>query len=179
MSEADRVFARMTTPGSHPASEDTQLLHITSRRRGAVAGQSRTVEVVHRRSDRGTTSSDAALPPTSSAHAATWPEGFPARPAPIPPPVDSPGAIPEPASAQVGHVVSGWKPLLAPLQPDEPATKPTASPRHLPHAVTPKAERRFADPFLAEDTGANCFRCGYLVEPARESRGLMTCAGCG
>jgi hypothetical protein len=39
--------------------------------------------------------------------------------------------------------------------------------------------RRVADPFDANDDGANCLRCGYAVEPARERRGLMTCAGCG
>ena len=46
MSEADRVFARMTTPGSLPATEDKEVLQVTSRRRGAVPGQSRVVEVV-------------------------------------------------------------------------------------------------------------------------------------
>lgn len=73
----------------------------------------------------------------------------------------------------------GWEPLLAPFEPDEPTTKPTASPRRQPRVATPKVERRFADPFAAEDTGANCLRCGYLVEPTRERRGLMTCASCG
>ena len=39
--------------------------------------------------------------------------------------------------------------------------------------------RLFANPFSPDDGGANCMRCGYLVEPAREKRGLMTCSGCG
>ncbi|MDO9714295.1 hypothetical protein [Paracraurococcus lichenis] len=39
--------------------------------------------------------------------------------------------------------------------------------------------RSFADPFAGEDDGANCLRCGYLVEAAREKRGLLTCAACG
>jgi hypothetical protein len=39
--------------------------------------------------------------------------------------------------------------------------------------------RHYADPFAQDDVGANCLRCGYLVEPAREKRGLLTCAGCG
>jgi hypothetical protein len=71
MSEADRVFARMTTPGSHPASEDTQIFHITSRRRGAIAGQSRTVKVVHRRSEHAASSPEPANPLVPSRHAAT------------------------------------------------------------------------------------------------------------
>jgi hypothetical protein len=39
--------------------------------------------------------------------------------------------------------------------------------------------RRVADPFNASDDGANCMRCGYAVEPAREKRGLMICSECG
>jgi len=46
-------------------------------------------------------------------------------------------------------------------------------------AVEPKPRRRVVDPFDAEDDGANCMRCGYAVEPAREKRGLLTCAHCG
>uniref|UniRef100_UPI001E36BC7C hypothetical protein n=1 Tax=Neoroseomonas rubea TaxID=2748666 RepID=UPI001E36BC7C len=44
-------------------------------------------------------------------------------------------------------------------------------------AAAPQA-RPVADPFDTTDDGANCLRCGYLVEPARERRGLLTCAGC-
>jgi hypothetical protein len=29
------------------------------------------------------------------------------------------------------------------------------------------------------DESANSLGCGYLVEPAREKRGLLTCAACG
>ena len=39
--------------------------------------------------------------------------------------------------------------------------------------------RRVADPFNPSDDGANCMRCGYAIERAREKRGLLTCAGCG
>ncbi|MDO9712800.1 hypothetical protein [Paracraurococcus lichenis] len=39
--------------------------------------------------------------------------------------------------------------------------------------------RRFADPFAMGDDGANCLRCGYLVEAEREGRGLLTCSACG
>jgi hypothetical protein len=41
------------------------------------------------------------------------------------------------------------------------------------------ASRRFADPFADDDSGANCLRCGYLVERAREDCGKMTCSQCG
>jgi hypothetical protein len=59
----------------------------------------------------------------------------------------------------------GWEPLLAPVEPVEPAAKPVVG-------------RAFADPFAAEDTGTNCIRCGYLVSPEREKRGLLTCHQC-
>jgi hypothetical protein len=50
----------------------------------------------------------------------------------------------------------------------------------IPKAPAPvSTAQRFADPFAADDDGANCLRCGYLVEPARERRGLLTCATCG
>ena len=179
MSEADRVFARMTTPGSHPAPEDKEFLSVTSKRRGAVAGQSRTVEVVHRRSDRTAPRLEPAHLHAPSTHAATWPEGFPARPAPSPPLVNRPDKTPDQNPSQVGHVMPGWEPLLAPVQPDEPAAEPVASPQRRPRVARPPAGRRFADPFAPEDTGANCLRCGYLIEPGRERRGLMTCASCG
>ena len=39
--------------------------------------------------------------------------------------------------------------------------------------------RHVADPFDTSDDGANCMRCGYAIERAREKRGLMTCSGCG
>jgi len=61
--------------------------------------------------------------------------------------------------------------------PVETAVAKQRRPRVL-KAPIKAAVRRFADPF-ADDDGANCLRCGYLVEPAREKRGLMTCSACG
>jgi hypothetical protein len=178
MSEADRVFSRMTTPGALPSPEDKQFLHVTSRRRGAVAGQSRVVEVVHRRS-----SSTAA--PAEPAHAATWPEGFQGRSAQTLPPAEDPAASPVPAPP-VGHLMPGWEPLLPPLQPVEPAAKIPAGSRPRPQVAKleqsknqPESTKRaFADPFAADDSGTNCIRCGYLVSPTREKRGLKTCLQC-
>jgi hypothetical protein len=178
MSEADRVFSRMTTPGVLPSSEDKQFLHVTSRRRGAVAGQSRVVEVVHRRSGHK-------APPTEPVPAATWPEGFHGRSAPTLPSAKelATNLVPAPP---VGHLMPGWEPLLPPLKPTEPAGKiPAASRSRLRVAKPERPEnppistrRAFADPFAADDSGTNCIRCGYLVSPAREKRGLMTCLQC-
>jgi len=166
MSEADRVFSRMTTPGSLPAPEDKQFLHVTSRRRGAVPGQSRVVEVVHRRLGH-------AAPPEEQA------------PAPALPPVEDPAATPV-LAAPVGHLMPGWERRLPPLQPAEPVAKSPVDVRRRPRAARPdqldapsaSARRGFADPFAVDDTGANCIRCGYLVSPARERRGLLTCLRC-
>ena len=178
MSEADRVFARMTTPGALPSPDDKQLLHVTSRRRGAVAGQSRVVEVVHRRSGQK-------APPAEPEHATTWPEEFQGRSAPTLTPVEDPAASPVPAPP-VGHLMPGWEPLLPPLQPVEPAAKIPAGARPRPRVAKPEQsknqprsiKRAFADPFAAGDSGTNCIRCGYLVSPAREKRGLTTCLQC-
>jgi hypothetical protein len=178
MSEADRVFSRMTTPRALPSPENKRFLHITSRRRGAVAGKSRVVEVVHRRSSR-------TAPPAEPAHAATWPKGFQDRSAPTLPPAEDPAANPIPAPP-VGHLMPGWEPLLPSLQPVEPAAKIPAGIRPRPRVAKPErpkhqpisTRRVFADPFAADDTGTNCIRCGYLVSPAREKRGLMTCMQC-
>jgi hypothetical protein len=172
MSEADRVFARMTPPGSHPAPEDKELLHVTARLRGTATAQSRVVEVVHRHSDRPP---EAPRPERASAYAASWPEGFQARSAPVSPPLEATVASPDPAPP-VGHVMPGWEPLLAPIEPPSPSVPPQRQPKA--SALPMPSKRAFADPFAAEDTGANCFRCGYLVEPAREKRGLMICASC-
>jgi hypothetical protein len=64
--------------------------------------------------------------------------------------------------------------MVKPAEP--PVETAVAGPRK--PRVPKAAVRRFADPFADED-GANCIRCGYLVEPAREKRGLMTCSVCG
>lgn len=175
MSEADRVFARITTSGSLPSPDDKQFLHVTSRRRGAVAGQSRIVEVVYRRSGHKPL-------PAEPTPVATWLDGFQARSTP-----GLPAAHPSPESSvpapPVAHVMPGWEPLLAPLQPAVPAAKIPTNSRPRPQVAKPEKQpksikRAFADPFAADDVGTNCIRCGYLVSAAREKRGLMTCLQC-
>ena len=180
MSEADRVFARMVPSEPHPAPEDRQYLHIAPRKRGPDAGQGRVVEVIHRRSDRSAEAPrEGSRSGRSSAHAETWPDGFQARSAPMPPAAEPPAAAPEPAP--VVHVMPGWEPLLPPVEAQAPPAVVPAAAAPPPRKAEPKAPRgrAFADPYASEDTGANCMRCGYLVEPAREKRGLMTCASCG
>src|SRR3954451_22290493 len=119
MSEADRVFARLTTPRTLPSPEDTQLLHVTSRRRGDVAGQSRVVEVVHRRSGHK-------APAAEPAGVTLWPEELQARSAPRLPPVEAPAGSLAPAP-RVGHLMPGGEPRLPPIQPVEPTAKVPAA----------------------------------------------------
>jgi hypothetical protein len=81
-------------------------------------------------------------------------------------------------------------PKWEPAATDVPSAPPGAAPTEdqacpVEHSArrssTKKAKgpsRRVADPFDADDDGANCMRCGYAVEPARERHGLMTCSGC-
>jgi hypothetical protein len=80
----------------------------------------------------------------------------------------------------------GWDPLLPPIQPVEAAADVPTRSSHKPRTIKPErpegtprsTKRAFADPFAADDTCTNCIRCGYLVSPARERRGLLTCAQC-
>jgi hypothetical protein len=158
MSEADRVFSRMATPGALPSPDDKQLLHVTSRRRGAVAGQSRVVEVVHRRLGQK-------APSAEPAPAASWLEGIQGRSAPPLPSAEDPIGTPVPAPP-VGHLMPGWVPLLSPLPPVEPAAKIPAGIRPRARPAKPERpedqpksiKRAFADPFAAGDTGTNCIR---------------------
>jgi hypothetical protein len=79
----------------------------------------------------------------------------------------------EPASNDVA--IGRPAPSLGRGQPgqfDQPPVRPSGRKAH-------KPSRRVADPFDPADDGANCLRCGYVIEPARERRGLMTCAECG
>ncbi|MFC7540926.1 hypothetical protein ACFQU2_17685 [Siccirubricoccus deserti] len=76
------------------------------------------------------------------------------------------------------HVMPMWEP--SPQQSAVPADTTVAERRRtrLPKKAPEAAARSFADPF-ADDDGANCIRCGYLIEQAREKCGLMTCSKCG
>lgn len=178
MSDIDRVFSRFG--GKKPESNDKrELLNIP--RKGSAMG-SRVVEVVHVRS--GAMSSGKGQPRrlTLGDRAETWEQGFPARP-----PVQLPAsAEPEakPTAKPVTHVMPMWEPPASTLDTPAPPTSAVAATTG-PAAETPppaskrKQARRVADPFDANDDSANCLRCGYAIEPARDKRGLVTCAACG
>jgi hypothetical protein len=179
MSEIDRVFGRLGPKKPGP-NERRGMVNVP--RKGSTAG-SRTVEVVHLRSRGAQPDRDEPSRSTPRVHAATWEEGFPARTAPPAPEAPAPRVAP--ASQPVGHVMP-VRTLLAPAPEPPPEPAPAAPParrgrppgRPRPDAAEHPA-RRVADPFDATDDGANCLRCGYVVEPARERRGLLTCAACG
>ncbi|MGG5819098.1 hypothetical protein [Falsiroseomonas sp. HW251] len=182
MSEIDRVFARFRDDKSRTAERREQR---SISQRGSHGTQtSRTVEVVHVRSGARSRQVDPSRAPSFGVRSASWDDGFPARDAPP----AFPGA-PKPAVAAAVaptfHVMPARSPSVpaseaAPVAPDsEPVVEGRRSrgrPRKQP-VVAPA--RRVADPFDANDVGANCLRCGYVVEPAREKHGLMTCAACG
>lgn len=185
MSEADRVFARMIKPCPRSTSKDSEILHVASRQRGAAVNQNRAVEVVYRPLDQSRSPTEPGRRPGSSAYAASWPNGFNVRPAASPPPAVASLKTLEP-NLPVGHLMPGWEPQLLPTQPVEAAVDlSTGSGRKLraakperPKNAPRSTKRAFADPFSADETGTNCIRCGYLVSPARERRGFLTCVQC-
>ncbi|MBK1660125.1 hypothetical protein [Paracraurococcus ruber] len=187
MSDIDRVFSGRPSRRTVNAPEEQHRIVSIPRRGKFAGGGSRAVEVVHVRRP-GATPAGSTRPAAWSVRAEAWPEGFRAK-APAPAlPVAEPPAAPEPSPPTV-HVMPMWQPSPPPTaaepSPPEPlaatlAVTPTRRRRTaLPEAQpVPGHGRSFADPFGAEE-GANCLRCGYLVEPARERRGLLTCKACG
>ena len=186
MSEADRVFSRHKQERPATPSQERQLVLSAPRRNGSGIGKSRIVEVVHVSRDRASPQAEQSRPVPRYVRAETWPDGFHARSAAPLPAHDPQPAAPGPAP-DVGHLMPGWQPLLPPAGP---ATEPGEASAEVPLvrrrqkrdaiSTAPKAAtRHFADPFVDHDTGANCRRCGYLIEPAREARGLTRCARCG
>lgn len=184
MSEADRVFQRRENQRPQTSREERRVVVSPPRKGPAGSGRSRVVEVVHLRRD-GLKPEDAR--PRSTAgklRAQTWPEGFRAR-STLPPtqhdvePV-SPGPPPP-----IAHMMPVWAPPpqrdaeRSSIEADATARTDAAGPNGsaMPKAPKPRT-RRFADPFATDDNRANCLRCGYLVEKARDRRGLMTCATC-
>ena len=184
MSEADRIFPARKGQGSQSLTSGKRLILSAARRSGPGAGKSRVVEVVHVRRDRSRPAEDHPSPAPWSLRAETWPEVLRAKPTQPLPPQDIQPVAPDPAPPVV-HVMPMWQP--SPPQPAPAMVKPVEPPvetavarqrrPRVPKAPIKAAVRRFANPF-ADNDGANCLRCGYLVEPAREKRGLMTCSAC-
>jgi hypothetical protein len=178
MADTDRVLPRQDSGARTPASEKRLILS-APRKGGPAGGKSRVVEVVYlRRGPAKPVQEPPQLAPWSL-RAATWPEGFRAKStAPLPREgieVDS-----AETAQPITHVMPMWEPSAPEAPPaTETATVEPRQPRGpKPHAAKTTA-RHFADPFAEDDSGANCIRCGYLVEQAREKRGLLTCTKCG
>lgn len=180
MDDIDRIFARFKDDRPEPTNRRETLS--IPRRNGA--GGSRTVEVVHLRSGAGTKDRPQRLDP--HVRAASWEGGFQAKqPVAIaapPTPVAAAAAVP------TTHVMSVWEPAAAKEASSTPASEKVAEApdaavrrgrgRPRKEVRTTPPTRHVADPFDADDDGANCMRCGYAIEPAREKRGLMTCETC-
>lgn len=185
MSEADRVFSSR----SKRAVSLGQTRHIVTAPRKNSSGTmaSRVVEVVQVR--RHTSESDRVRSPSTPrhAHVETWPDGFRAKSLATTPPQAAQPMVPK-APPPTVHVMPAWEPSVQ--QPALTDEKPVEAPAGIPpveglkrgHAKPrlPKVTARdFADPFAEGDDRANCIRCGYLVEQARETRGFWTCSKCG
>lgn len=180
MDDIDRVFARFKDDKPEPTNRHETLS--IPRRNGA--GSSRTVEVVHLRSGTGSKDRPQRLDPR--VRAASWEGGFRTqRPVATPTP-PAPAAA---ATAPTTHVMPAWEPaatkeassatgsINVAEAPDAAARRGRGRPRKEVRPTPPA--RHVADPFDADDDGANCMRCGYAIEPAREKRGLITCSECG
>lgn len=176
MSEADRVFSSLNGQGTQTKSTERRHILSTTRKPGPGGTTSRMVEVVHVRRE------GAEQAAAGDAQAAGWLQDFRARPAQSVPPEERPAKPPK-APPPVVHVMPMWAPSVQ--QAAQPAEQPAAAPDRVDDATPRRAkakaatQRHFADPFAAGDDGTNCIRCGYLVEPAREKRGRLTCAACG
>lgn len=176
MADINHVFARFHDKDTAPQPQ-RELLSIP--RKGHSNG-SRTVEVVHLRSG-APSKTDERGPRAMGVRAATWSEGFPTKAAPDRLPVKLP-AKSEPEQPTV-HVMPMWEPIQADPKPPLLATSPhplrQSKRRDQPRKIASETAPIAADPFDPNDDRTNCLRCGRLVQPAREQRGLMTCAACG
>jgi hypothetical protein len=186
MSEADRVFPHQEKQAAQTSSDERRLIITPPRKGGFGGGKSRVVEVVHVQRGRSKPTNARSRPAPSNVRAETWPEGFRAKSPPPLPQRDIQPVAPEPAQPTV-HVMAMWEPSAQESErlvttPDEPLVGTVAVEHRKPRTSKPNAPtatvRHFADPFAGDDDGANCIRCGYLVEQARERRGLMTCSQC-
>lgn len=175
MSDTDRVFARFTTPEA-AAAPSRQTVTIPGRgTRG-----SHVVEVVHLRHGGGAVD-EAPARHAADVGGAAWGDEISGKGSVSIPVMPGPAA---PAASQpVVHLMPAWepKPVESQAAPQtvasEPEQRPETKATRRPRAASPT--RRVADPFDPNDDGANCIRCGYLVETTRERRGLATCAACG
>jgi hypothetical protein len=183
MSEVDRIFPPRAEGADVTKAGEKRFIRATSRKRGLASAQTRIVEVVHLRSSKSKPADEPRQRVVARQHAESWPDGFRAKTA-APESIFGVAPVESKPSPPTVHVMAGWDPSPKPPAAIPPppvdavaagGQQPLASRRKAPRAVS----RRFADPFADDDTGANCLRCGYLVERAREDRGKMTCSRCG
>jgi hypothetical protein len=177
MSDIDRVFARLGE--RHLAGGDQRELRRISRKGGSASN--RVVEVVRLPARGAAASAGGPRRADFRVRAETWDDGFPAKSAPPPPP--SPQPVAAEAAAPIVHVrpMRERTVLEREVEPASPAPSEAGQPPPAKRArrTAPATSRRVADPFDTADDGANCLRCGYAIQPARERRGLLTCAKCG
>ena len=176
MDDKDRVFARFKD--DKPEASDRRELLTIPRRAGGLS--SRIVEVVHVRS--GGAIKDRPRRVDTHVRAASWEGGFPAKHAVAASVLLEPVTVE--ATTPTAHLMPAWEPAAAAeAASPPPAQAPQVEERRGPgrprKQMTSAPSRHVADPFDANDDGANCMRCGYAIEPAREKRGLMTCVACG
>lgn len=165
MDDKDRVFARFKDDKLEAASR-RELLTIPRRAGGT---GSRVVEVVHVRS--GETIKDRPRRVDTHVRGASWEGGFPAKQGVAAFELIKPITVE--AMTPAAHVMPAWEPAAAEEAPSPPPAQTLQDegrpdrgrPRKRMSATPP---RRVADPFDANDDGANCVRCG-----------LITCAECG
>lgn len=169
MDDKDHVFARFKD--NRPASADRREVMSVPRRAGASG--SRTVQVVHARLGAAVTAKPNTRRPGPADDAAPFAAQ---RPASLPAAVE-PEVVEAPPP--VIHVMPAYAPSVLPAEIAPPATADAPDPVAARPRRPPEPGRRSADPFDPADEGANCLRCGYAVEEAREKRGLSTCAECG
>lgn len=183
MTEVDRVFSGMQGRPGQPTNIEQRIIQHRHRQGGASHIRTRVVEVVHVRRN-GKRPVDGQANPVSAAEVS--PEDFGGRPEKRSSGIGIAPATFEPPQPVV-HVMPMWEPsveegqLVAP--PDGASTEaPAPSPRNRRAQSAPARQasaRPYANPFAEDEGGANCLRCGYLVEPERERRGWLTCATCG
>lgn len=174
MDEKDDVFARFKDE-KQAASKRREVLTIPRRAWGS---GSKVVEVVRVRSSGP--SKEKPRRTDTQVRAASWDEGFPAKQtATVSILVEMDAGE---ATAPVTHIMPAWEPTAVEAAPSAADREPVVSvhrARGRPRRQTAIAPtRHIADPFDDADQGANCLRCGYVIEPARERRGLMTCLEC-
>ena len=184
MTEANRVFSGMKGRAGQVPSSEQRIIQRRIRQGGISRSQMQVVEVVHVRHGTKRAVDDQAQLPRPDVSEETWrDEADAALMRQLPDLVSAPAAEPQ---QSVAHVMPMWEPRVAEMPLTVPAgdalaEAPAPAKRkrgRRPGSGSKATDQRYADPFAEEDIGANCLRCGYLVEPARERRGWLTCAKC-